>query len=117
MADPRSLGFCPDRLAKLDRFITEKYLQPGRMPCAQVLIARHGEIVHEFVGGRRDVARDLASGADTIFRIYSMTKPITSVAFMMLVEEGKVDSTIRSIALFPNGRTSACSTLASQAVF
>ena len=71
MADPRSLGFCPDRLAKLDRFITEKYLQPGRMPCAQVLIARHGEIVHEFVGGRRDVARDLASGADTIFRIYS----------------------------------------------
>ena len=90
MADPRSLGFCPDRLAKLDRFITEKYLQPGRMPCAQVLIARHGEIVHEFVGGRRDVARDLASGADTIFRIYSMTKPITSVAFMMLVEEGKV---------------------------
>ncbi|MBP6876697.1 MAG: beta-lactamase family protein [Phenylobacterium sp.] len=90
MADPRSLGFCPDRLAKLDRFITEKYLQTGRMPCAQVLIARHGEIVHEFVGGRRDVARGLACEADTVFRIYSMTKPITSIAFMMLVEEGKV---------------------------
>ncbi|MBA4011862.1 MAG: serine hydrolase [Phenylobacterium sp.] len=90
MADPRSLGFCPDRLAKLDRFISEKYLQPGRMPCAQVLIARHGEIVHEFVGGQRDLARGLACEADTVFRIYSMTKPITSVAFMMLVEEGKV---------------------------
>ena len=90
MADPRSLGFCPDRLAKLDRFISEKYLQPGRMPCAQVLIARHGEIVHEFVGGQRDLARGLACEADTVFRIYSMTKPITSIAFMMLVEEGKV---------------------------
>ncbi|WGU38549.1 serine hydrolase domain-containing protein [Phenylobacterium sp. NIBR 498073] len=90
MADPRSLGFCPDRLAKLDRFISEKYLQPGRMPCAQVLIVRHGEIAHEFVGGQRDVARGLACEADTVFRIYSMTKPITSIAFMMLVEEGKV---------------------------
>jgi CubicO group peptidase (beta-lactamase class C family) len=90
MADPRSLGFSPDRLARLDRFITEKYLQTGRMPCAQVVISRHGEIVHEFVGGQRDLARGLASEADTIFRIYSMTKPITSIAFMMLVEEGKV---------------------------
>lgn len=90
MADPRSLGFSPDRLARLDRFITEKYLQTGRMPCAQVVISRHGEIVHEFVGGKRDLARGLASEADTIFRIYSMTKPITSIAFMMLVEEGKV---------------------------
>ena len=90
MADPRSLGFSPERLAKLDRFITEKYLAPGRMPCAQVLISRHGELVHEFVGGRRDIARDLPCEADTLFRIYSMTKPITSIAFMMLVEEGKV---------------------------
>jgi CubicO group peptidase (beta-lactamase class C family) len=90
MADPRSLGFSPDRLARLDRFITEKYLQTGRMPCAQVVISRHGETVHEFIGGKRDLARGLASEADTIFRIYSMTKPITSIAFMMLVEEGKV---------------------------
>lgn len=90
MADPQSLGFSPERLARLDRFITEKYLTPGRMPCAQVLIARHGEIVHEFVGGQRDLARGLACESDTLFRIYSMTKPVTSIAFMMLVEEGKV---------------------------
>lgn len=90
MADPQSLGFSPERLARIDSFITEKYLTPGRMPCAQVLIARHGEIVHEFVGGQRDLARSLPAQSDTLFRIYSMTKPVTSIAFMMLVEEGKV---------------------------
>ena len=90
MADPQSLGFSPERLARLDRFITEKYLASGRMPCAQVLIARHGEIAHQFVGGKKDLARGSACEADTLFRIYSMTKPVTSLAFMMLVEEGKV---------------------------
>ena len=53
MSIAQSLGFSPERLARLDQFITRKYLEPGRMPCAQVLIARHGEIVHEFVGGQR----------------------------------------------------------------
>ncbi|ODT62794.1 MAG: serine hydrolase [Phenylobacterium sp. SCN 69-14] len=90
MSIAQSLGFSPERLARLDQFITRKYLEPGRMPCAQVLIARHGEIVHEFVGGQRDLARGLACESDTLFRIYSMTKPITSIAFMMLVEEGLV---------------------------
>lgn len=90
MADPQSLGFSPERLARIDSFITEKYLTPGRMPCAQVLVARHGEIVHEFVGGQRDLARSLPAQSDTLFRIYSMTKPVTNIAFMMLVEEGKV---------------------------
>lgn len=90
MAGPQSLGFSPERLARLDRFITEKYLDSGKLPCAQVLISRHGEQVHEFVGGKRDVERGTACSPDTVFRIYSMTKPITSIAFMMLVEEGKV---------------------------
>lgn len=90
MTDPKSLGFSPERLARLDGFLTEKYLASGRFPCAQVLIARHGEIAHQFVGGMRDLARAEPCEADTLFRIYSMTKPITSLAFMMLVEEGKV---------------------------
>ncbi len=90
MADPQSLGFSPERLARLDSFITEKYIATGKIPGAQVLIARHGEIAHQFVGGKKDLERGSACEADTIFRIYSMTKPITSVAFMMLVEEGKV---------------------------
>jgi CubicO group peptidase (beta-lactamase class C family) len=90
MADPQSLGFSPERLARLDAFLNEKYLAPGRFPCAQVLIARHGEIAHQFVGGMKDLARGSPCEADTLFRIYSMTKPVTSIAFMMLVEEGKV---------------------------
>ncbi|MFC3079317.1 serine hydrolase domain-containing protein [Phenylobacterium terrae] len=83
-------GFSAERLQRIDRFIEEKYIGPGRLPCAQVLIARRGEVVHETVLGHRDLERGLPCEADTLFRIYSMTKPITSVAFMMLVEEGKV---------------------------
>ncbi|MFN3514403.1 MAG: serine hydrolase domain-containing protein [Phenylobacterium sp.] len=90
MTAASSLGFSAERLHRLDRFITERYLESGRFPCAQVLIARHGDVVHEFVGGKRDLARNKPCEADTLFRIYSMTKPITSIAFMMLVEEGKV---------------------------
>jgi CubicO group peptidase (beta-lactamase class C family) len=89
LADPQSLGFDPERLARLDRFIAEKYLQPGLLPHAQLLVARDGIPVHFSAQG---AAR--ADGAplreDAIFRIASMSKPITSVAFMMLMEEGRV---------------------------
>jgi CubicO group peptidase (beta-lactamase class C family) len=54
------------------------------------MIARHGDIAHLGVNGHADVERQMPLAADTIFRIYSMTKPITSVALMMLVEEGKI---------------------------
>ena len=54
------------------------------------MIARHGEIAHLGINGFADVERQVPLAADTIFRIYSMTKPLTSLAFMMLVEEGKV---------------------------
>jgi CubicO group peptidase (beta-lactamase class C family) len=83
-------GFSADRLRRIDRFIDEKYVATGRLPCAQLVIARRGEVVHETVLGKRDLERGLPAEADTLYRIYSMTKPITSVAFMMLVEEGKV---------------------------
>ena len=109
-------GFDPARLARIKTHFAA-YVQDGRLPGWQVQVSRRGEIVYRENCGHRDLEAKLPIEDDTVFRIYSMTKPITSVAFMMLVEEGKVDSTIRSIALFPNGRTSACSTLASQAVF
>ena len=60
------------------------------MPCAQFLLARRGELVHESVLGLRDVERGTALTEDTVFRIYSMTKPVTSVALMTLVEEGLI---------------------------
>jgi CubicO group peptidase (beta-lactamase class C family) len=70
---------------------------PGRLPHAQLLVARHGHVVHQSVMGHAVLpgvdANDAAGRVmtdDTLVRIYSMTKPITSVAFMMLVEEGLV---------------------------
>ncbi|OSZ66968.1 serine hydrolase [Sphingomonas sp. IBVSS1] len=85
-----TLGFCPNRLARLDQFLAEKYVQPRRLPCTLTLVARHGEIAHLGVQGLADVERGIPAREDTIFRIYSMTKPITSVALMMLVEQGKI---------------------------
>jgi CubicO group peptidase (beta-lactamase class C family) len=60
------------------------------MPCAQVLVARKGEVIHQSVVGLRDVERGVKLTDDTVFRIYSMTKPVTSVALMTLVEEGLI---------------------------
>ena len=85
-----SLGMCSKRLARIDRFIAEKYIDSGRLPCAQVLVAREGQVVHQSVLGKAVLETGQALTEDSIVRIYSMTKPITSVAFMMLVEQGLV---------------------------
>ncbi|HEY8003069.1 MAG TPA: serine hydrolase domain-containing protein [Phenylobacterium sp.] len=86
----KSSGFSPERLAKIDRLLAEKYVGPGRMPCAQFLLAREGETVRQAVIGNRDVERGVALTEDTVFRIYSMTKPVACVALMTLVEEGLI---------------------------
>lgn len=89
-ATPASLGFDAARLKRIDAFFAEKYVGPGKLPCAMALVARGGEIAHLGVQGFADIERQEKIAEDTVFRIYSMTKPVTSVAFMMLVEEGKV---------------------------
>lgn len=88
MAD--ELGFSPERLTRIDRYLDEKYVKPGKLAGTLTMIARHGDIAHLGITGHADKERGLAMAADTIFRIYSMSKPITSVALMMLVEEGKI---------------------------
>jgi CubicO group peptidase (beta-lactamase class C family) len=90
MTDPESLGFSGTRLSRIDRFIEEQYIETGRLAGTLVAIARGGEIVHMSAAGLADRERNTPMREDTIFRIYSMTKPLTSVAFMMLVEEGLV---------------------------
>lgn len=85
-----TLGLSPARLARLDAHLAEKYLASRRLSCTQTLVARHGEIAHFHTQGLADVERGIPARDDTIFRIYSMTKPITSVALMMLVEQGKI---------------------------
>jgi CubicO group peptidase (beta-lactamase class C family) len=82
---PPSHGFAPERLAAVDAFVKARYLDTGLLPHAQLLIARDGEIAHfSHQGPARDV------NESSLFRIASMTKPITSIAFMMLVEAGLV---------------------------
>lgn len=87
--DPIALGFDGHRLARIDAFVKARYLDSGNLPHAQLLIARDGRIVHF---SHQGAAREGGAAVDesTLFRIASMTKPITSLAFMMLVEEGLV---------------------------
>ena len=87
---PSSLGFAPDRLDRLGRFMADKYVATGKLPGTVVLVARRGRIAYSNVTGVADVASGRPLLEDAIFRIYSMTKPLTSVALMMLVEEGRI---------------------------
>ena len=84
------LGFSVERLARVDSFLADKYVTPGKLPGTLTMVARHGDIAHVGLTGHADVASARPLTLDTIFRIYSMTKPITSVALMMLVEEGRI---------------------------
>ena len=90
MTKPEALGFSAERLQTLDRFLAARYVESGRMAGLQLQIARKGELVHEVVLGQADRERARPATRDTLWRIFSMTKPITSLAFMMLVEEGLV---------------------------
>jgi CubicO group peptidase (beta-lactamase class C family) len=90
MTEAEQLGFSPERLQRIDRFLQTRYIDSGKLPCAQLQILRGGQLAHEAVLGLADVERGRKLEADAIFRIYSMTKPVTSLAFMMLVEEGAV---------------------------
>ena len=89
-ASPESAGMSQAALDRVERHLKERYIEAGRFPGTQLLVYRRGKVVHTTVQGFADVERKVPVKDDTIFRIYSMTKPITSVAFMMLVEEGRV---------------------------
>ncbi|MDH3693942.1 MAG: beta-lactamase family protein [Gammaproteobacteria bacterium] len=83
----RNSGFSIDRLKKIRPWM-QHYVDTGKLAGALTLVARHGEIVCLESCGQRDMENNLPVTEDTIFRIYSMTKPITSVAIMMLYEDG-----------------------------
>ncbi|QUD86620.1 serine hydrolase domain-containing protein [Phenylobacterium montanum] len=83
-------GLSLERLAHIDHFLQTQYLDTGKLKGAVVLVHRRGETAHLGVLGAMDAERGRPMRADTLFRIYSMTKPVTSVAFMMLVEQGLV---------------------------
>ncbi|WP_343521434.1 serine hydrolase domain-containing protein [Sphingomonas sp.] len=86
---PADTGFDPARLGAIDGFIKARYLDSGKLPHAQLLVAREGRIAHF---SHQGAAREGGATVDerSIFRIASMTKPVTSIAFMQLVEQGRV---------------------------
>jgi CubicO group peptidase (beta-lactamase class C family) len=90
MTKPESIGLSSERLALIPAFLDERYIKTGKLPCAQVQVWRRGKLAVDEVLGLADRERNRPLERDAIFRIYSMTKPITSVAFMMLVEQGLV---------------------------
>ena len=82
-------GMSTERLQRIDTHLQDKYVTPGKLAGALTLVARKGEIAHFSAVGARDAERGKPVEKDTIFRIYSMSKPITSVALMTLYEEGR----------------------------
>src|ERR1700726_1097338 len=88
-ASPESAGMSKPAFERVEAHLKHRYVDAGRFPGTQLLIYRRGKVVHSAVQGFADLERKAPVKDDTIFRIYSMTKPITSVAFMMLVEEGR----------------------------
>jgi CubicO group peptidase (beta-lactamase class C family) len=79
----------PEGLAKVSDYIRNE-IATGKIPGAILLLQQHGKPVYYENFGVRDVATEMSMSADTIFRLYSMSKPVTSVMAMMLVEEGKL---------------------------
>jgi CubicO group peptidase (beta-lactamase class C family) len=88
-SQPEEVGFSSERLGRLTSAFNAD-VDKGLIPGAVVLIARHGRIAYLEAFGFQDREKKIPMSADAIFRIASMTKPVTSVAIMMLVEEGKI---------------------------
>jgi CubicO group peptidase (beta-lactamase class C family) len=104
--DPGEVGLDAERLSRLDRHF-QRYVDDGRLPGWLLVVARDGAIAHIGSGGQRDMEAGAPVGRDTLWRIYSMTKPITSVAAMMLWEEGLFelkDEVVRFIPEFADAR-------------
>lgn len=90
VTDPAAVGFDPARLARVDDHLRRAYIEPGKVAGCQVLVARHGRLAHASTLGVRDHEREVPVTDDTIWRFYSMTKPVTGVALLSLVEQGLV---------------------------
>ncbi|HZZ36859.1 MAG TPA: serine hydrolase domain-containing protein, partial [Caulobacteraceae bacterium] len=85
-----SIGLSAERLARLDQVMTRRYVDGGDLPGLLTMVYRNGKLAHTGMSGHMDIERGKPMREDAIFRIYSMSKPITSVALMMLVEEGLI---------------------------
>ena len=91
-ASPEQVGMSSQRLARIAT-VFKKEVDEGRIPGAVIAVARKGKLVYYESLGFRDRAAGVAMSKDSIFRIYSMTKPLVSVAAMLLVEDGSIQLT------------------------
>ena len=89
-AQPQEVGMSADRFARLGE-VLDADVKSGRIPGAVILVARHGKIAYFETFGSENTRNGAAMRSDSIFRIYSMTKPVVSVAVMILWEEGRFD--------------------------
>lgn len=87
VAKPESVGMSEDRLQRITD-ITQQYVDEGKLAGVITMVARHGKLVHFETVGQRGVDDDRPLAEDALFRIYSMSKPITAVAAMQLYEQG-----------------------------
>jgi CubicO group peptidase (beta-lactamase class C family) len=111
-ASPEDVGFSSERLARIGPVIKGE-IDKGQYPGAVILVARKGKVVYFESIGQLDPASGKPMTKDAIFRLYSMTKPYTSVAAMMLMEEGKLrltDPVSKYIPAFANLQVSVAST-------
>ncbi|MFD7878461.1 serine hydrolase domain-containing protein [Streptomyces sp. NPDC059766] len=87
--DPGEVGLDPEALDRLDRHFAHQ-VEEGRLPGYLVAVSRGGRVAHLTTYGHRDLAAGLPVESDTLYRIYSMTKPVTTVAALLLMEEGRL---------------------------
>ena len=100
-AEPGEVGLDQARLQRLDRRLA-RYVEEGKLPGWLLTVSRRGRLAHVSACGCRDAEAGLPVETDTLFRIYSMTKPVTSVAAMMLYEEGAFELTDPVSAFIPS---------------
>jgi CubicO group peptidase (beta-lactamase class C family) len=88
LTKPERVGMSSERLKRVGEAM-RRMIADEQIPGTVTLIARKGKVVHFEANGLRDIARKLPMQKDTIFRLYSQSKPVTGVAVMMLFEEGR----------------------------
>jgi len=86
-AEPGEVGLDGERLARIDRHF-QRYIDDGRLPGWLICVSRHGKVAHLSMSGLRDLDAATPVDLDTIWRVYSMTKPVTAVAALTLWEQG-----------------------------
>ena len=101
---PKEAGFDPSRLERVTEHLDRSYIAPGKIAGCQTLVARHGHVAYFKGLGRADRGRGTPVKDGRVFRLFSMTKPITAVALMQLYEQGYFQLNDRVSRVIPEWR-------------